>query len=133
MGFTPGRSTAGSGLSNAKPSRSLLDMRDKTVWGHGDDSKSALSLVCKKQKELTGLVVGLWDAREYFSGGKVDSLVYRHENLTSLPRCTEELRFGDIALVYYCASTYPSKNNTTGMSHNLYGAALLARRQDSDY
>ncbi len=86
------------------------------------------------EQDLTRFAVGLWDASKYFRTNKDDSLVYRHEMLTSLPRCTEELRFGDLALVYYCASTYQSKSGGYfGLSHNLYGVALIAHRKESAY
>ncbi|RPD52026.1 hypothetical protein L227DRAFT_515424, partial [Lentinus tigrinus ALCF2SS1-6] len=117
MGFTPRRGNAsGKSRSDSVPSRSLLDMRDKTTWSHTDD-------------------IGVWDAREYFRADKPDNLVYRHEKLTSLPPCTEDLQFGDIALVYYCTSTYQTSTSSfaeakVAVSHNLYGVALLARRDE---
>ncbi|RPD67881.1 hypothetical protein L226DRAFT_430344, partial [Lentinus tigrinus ALCF2SS1-7] len=91
MGFTPGKGRAKGQSSQTRvapvPSPSLLDMREKTTWSYTDN-------------------IGVWDAREYFRADKPEELVYRHENVTSLPVCSEDLRFGDIALAYYCVSSY---------------------------
>ncbi|TFK77669.1 hypothetical protein K466DRAFT_508245, partial [Polyporus arcularius HHB13444] len=116
MGFTPskGARTGAASSSDGRPSRSLLDMRDKTAWGSNDD-------------------IAIWDARHLFSarGGVKDN--FKHDMVTSLKRIEYDLTFGDIAMVYYSASTYPvgaERNSFSSavqaLSLNLYGVVLLA-------
>ncbi|KAI0688834.1 hypothetical protein C8Q76DRAFT_772035 [Earliella scabrosa] len=112
MGATPSQ-------PGQNPSRSLLEMRDKTSWTTADD-------------------IGIWDAREYFNSAKPADKQYRHELLTSLPRLPFDLEYGDLAVVYHSVNTYAvprAKQDkiptfaeaTTALSMNLYGVALLAK------
>ncbi|KAI0709815.1 hypothetical protein C8Q76DRAFT_624765, partial [Earliella scabrosa] len=96
------------------PSRSFLDMRDKTSWSTDDD-------------------IAIWDARPLFQAGKAPGNNFCHDRVTSLPRLYRDLEFGDIALVYYGASTYPVSRAvhaeaSIGLSLNLYGVVLIASR-----
>ncbi|KAI0713355.1 hypothetical protein C8Q76DRAFT_620290, partial [Earliella scabrosa] len=87
------------------PARSYIDMCDRTTWGHDD---------------TTGKLV---------SDGR-----FSYDAIYRLPRLDEELEPGDLALVFYSASTYSiekDKRQTTpseGLSLNLYGAMLVARK-----
>ena len=79
--------------------------------------------------------VAIWDARPYFLHSKPGKLVWKHEYVTRLERLTEDLQYGDIAIVYHSVSAYsivqkaenPTFHTaTTGISLNLYGVALIA-------
>ena len=79
------------------------------------------------------LIVAIWDARAQFQAGKVPGNDFSHDQVTNLPRLSHDLDFGDIALVYYSASTYSASRTThadasMGVSLNLYGVVLIASR-----
>ncbi len=135
LGFTPskGARTGGAASSDSRPSRSLLDMRDKTTWGSNDDSKHCSFDCCVYFYQLNCIhSVAIWDARHLFAARGVKE-VFKHDKVTSLKRLERDLEFGEIAMVYYSASTYPvgtEKNNFSSavlaLSLNLYGVVLLA-------
>ncbi|KAI0713350.1 hypothetical protein C8Q76DRAFT_621137, partial [Earliella scabrosa] len=119
MNVTPSRRSGGAG-----PSRSFLDMRDKTVWSTSDD-------------------IAIWDGRKFFAANKSPAELFRHDFVTNLPRLNHDLQFGDVAIVYYSVSTYPIGSSSSssasssansvaytnakaGLSFNLYGAVLVA-------
>ncbi|KAI0741509.1 hypothetical protein C8Q80DRAFT_1110607 [Daedaleopsis nitida] len=94
------------------PSRSLIEMRDKTTWQITDD-------------------IPLWDTRHLFKTGLDCDTKFSHDTVASLPRLERELQFGEVAIIYYSASTFlPSKNihpdAVHGLSLNLYGAVSIA-------
>ncbi|KAI0349973.1 hypothetical protein OH77DRAFT_1593859 [Trametes cingulata] len=92
------------------PSRSLLDMHDKTTWTANDD-------------------IPLWDATEYFKRDKAPSKRFSFDLITKLPRMTTDLNFGDSAIILYSASSYPRENGALGLSMNLYGVVRIAPRK----
>ena len=130
---TPKRTPAG-------PARSLIDMRDRTSWSYNENCKLFATLHSCILSDV--LLVAIWDAREYFTLDKNEDMVYKHENVASLPRLEQDLEYGDIAILYHSVSTYdvvrpsggssgdkaPAFNEAdTALSMNLYGAALVSK------
>ncbi|KAI0667353.1 hypothetical protein C8Q78DRAFT_994067 [Trametes maxima] len=82
IGATPTKRSGkkAGGSTSAKvpsvPSRSLLEMRDKTTWSTNDD-------------------VGAWDGTEYFKRNKKPSMKFSFDVLHTLPRLTADPNFGD--------------------------------------
>ena len=79
------------------------------------------------------MLVAIWDARAQFQAGKIPGNDFSHDTVANLPRLHRDLDFGDIALVYYSASTYSAVRTThpdasMGVSLNLYGIVLIASR-----
>ncbi|KAI0665362.1 hypothetical protein C8Q78DRAFT_986772, partial [Trametes maxima] len=116
IGATPTKRSGkkAGGSTSAKvpsvPSRSLLEMRDKTTWSTNDD-------------------VGAWDGTEYFKRNKKPSMKFSFDVLHTLPRLTADPNFGDTVMVLYSASTYRRDNVAgTSLSLNLYGIVLVLRK-----
>ena len=80
----------------------------------------------------------MWDARPQFKARKLTRTgKYHVEKTYDLPRLDEDLDSGDLAFVFYSASSYPldpSRHEelgaTEGISFNLYGAVLIANKKD---
>ena len=79
--------------------------------------------------------VAIWDARHLFKAGKPPGLYFNHNEVASLPRLQRDLEFGEIALVYYSASSYVLSDEKSysgtkaGLSLNLYGVVLLGSEE----
>ncbi|KAM5530055.1 hypothetical protein V8D89_016279 [Ganoderma adspersum] len=74
--------------------------------------------------------IPIWDARPQFASGKyLCDGIFTIEDTFKLPRLKgEDLRHGDITLIYHSITMYPKDNpGAMGLSFGLYGAVLMGR------
>ncbi|KAH9891179.1 hypothetical protein C8Q73DRAFT_651689, partial [Cubamyces lactineus] len=92
------------------PSRSLLDICEKTMWSTNNN-------------------VAVWDGAEYFKRDKRKTLQFSFDILHTLLRMTTDPSFGDIVIVLYSTFAYRQEGaSTLGLSLNLYGIVLVAHQ-----
>ncbi len=108
------------------PSRSLLEMRDKTAWNTQDDSKCRIVLYISCIYMIHPSTVGVWDGTAYFKKNKKASLKFSFDEVHKLPRLETDPGFGDIVIVLYSTSSY-LRDDKINLSLNLYGVVLVAR------
>ena len=107
-------------------------MGSTTVWPTDTQSTCITFVISLYPFSYALLLVPLWDARdELLENKQVSSGRFAVDKTFKLPRLNEDLRYGDIAIVYYSASTYKQTKEEASLSLQLYGAVLLSRPDES--